>query len=275
LNRNEIIAFIGLMILLVATIFITYQTHPEQTEPPHDNHEQNDNDDSNDNGNNNDNDDRPDPYWGVDSASNADENLYQCVTDNFGKPIVWGRYLGGIEGVSAGLDEDEVDFLHNNDSHILIIYNHFNDATGYDHGVEEAEKAIKRAQDLGIPEGVGIFGDIEPTYDVDADFINGWYDTLDDSDYAPGIYGVFNEDGTVLAAYLDADDDTQANTILWTAYPQEEITSKDDAPDYNPQGPDNSKLFGWQYGTDAEQCNIDTNLFTEDMLDYLWQPNDS
>src|SRR5690625_2520666 len=114
------------MILLVATIFITYQTQPEQIEPPQDNHEQNDNDDSNDNsngndnGNNNDNDDGPDPYWGVDSASNADEKLYQCVTDNFGTPKVWGRYLGGIEGVSAGLDEDEVDFLDDSDSHILV-----------------------------------------------------------------------------------------------------------------------------------------------------------
>lgn len=269
LNRDEIFAFIGLIVLLATTIFVIHLTTSNQTNPPAENNEQNENESDHETSK-----ETKDVYWGVDSASYTDENIYQCVSENFGQPKVWGRYIGAIEGVSAGLDTDEVHFLHDNDAYILIIYNHFDDATGYDHGAEEAEKAIQLAEDLKVPDGVAIFGDIEPTYDVDSDFINGWYETIMDSEYKPGIYGVFNAEGDVLAAFLNTEDATQENTILWTAYPQKEITSKDEAPNYAPQGPDNAKLFGWQYAIDAKQCNIDTNLFSKDMLDYLWKPTD-
>src|SRR5690625_7160178 len=43
------------------------------------------------------NGDSPTIYWGVDSASYTDEDLLQCVQDNFGQADVWGRYLGDIE----------------------------------------------------------------------------------------------------------------------------------------------------------------------------------
>src|SRR5699024_1280789 len=65
------------------------------------------------------NGDSPTIYWGVDSASYTDEDLLQCVQDNFGQADVWGRYLGDKEGVSQGLDTDEVSRLHENDVQIL------------------------------------------------------------------------------------------------------------------------------------------------------------
>ncbi|MGR3762500.1 hypothetical protein [Rossellomorea sp. NS-SX7] len=46
------------------------------------------------------------------------------------------------------------------------------------------------------------------------------------------------------------------------------ITTLADAP----EAPDNSLALGWQYGIDAEACNIDTNLFDRDLFDVLWQP---
>jgi len=216
------------------------------------------------------NGDSPTIYWGVDSASYTDEDLLQCVQDNFGQADVWGRYLGDKEGVSQGLDTDEVSRLHENDVQILVIYNHFTDATGYDNGVNEAEKAIAYAGDLDTPDGVAIFGDIEPSYSVDSAFLEGWYDTFSSSDYEAALYGVFNEGSHLSEAYNATDQTVQENTIVWTAFPQEGITTKENAPDYNPQGPDDALLYGWQYGIEAEQCHIDTNLFHEAMLDYLW-----
>lgn len=216
------------------------------------------------------NGDSPTIYWGVDSASYTDADLLQCVKDNFGHPEVWGRYLGDITDVSQGLDMDEVNMLHENDIRILVIYNHFSEATGYDNGVQEAEKAIAYAEDLDVPNGVAIFGDIEPNYPVDSAFIEGWYETLTDSDYESALYGVFNEDSNLVKAYNATKKDVQENTVVWTAYPQKEITTKENAPDYNPQGPNEALLYGWQYGIEAEQCKIDTNLFKEEMLDYLW-----
>lgn len=253
MNKYEILSFIAIIVLLALTIFFVQNEQPDQSHPA--------------NGNNDD----QEVYWGVDSASYTDENLYQCVIDNFGKPTIWGRYLGDIKDVSAGLDKEEVNFLHENDIHILVIYNHFSVATGYDHGVEEAEKAISFAKELAVPDGVAIFGDIEPNYPVDEDFIDGWYEQMLDSPYVPGLYGVFNEDSDLFGSFDQAKEETKENLILWTAYPQKEITTKENAPQYDPQGPANSNLYGWQYAIDAKTCNIDTNLFADEMIDILWK----
>lgn len=257
MNKYEVFAFISLIVVLVIAIFLNPFSVGDQSdeEPIKEN-------------NNNKKD--KEVYWGVDSASYTNEDLYQCVTENFGQPKVWGRYLESIEGVSEGLNSDEVNYLHEKEVRILVIYNHFNDATSYDRGVDEAEQAISYAKDLDIPEGIAIFGDIEPSYPVDSAFIEGWYDTLTDSAYEPAIYGVFDEESTLLDAYNATNQDTKENTVVWTAYPQEKITTKENAPKFNPKGPSESSLYGWQYAIDAEECNIDTNLFSAKMLDYLW-----
>lgn len=208
-------------------------------------------------------------YWGVDSATYTTKDSYSCVIDNFGEPKIWGRYLGEIEDVSQGLDKDEVTFLHDKDISILVIYNHFDQATGNDHGVDHAKKAITYAKDLDIPEGVAIFADIEPEFAVDSAFIEGWHDTLQDSKYKPGVYGVFDE-SALLEAFNATEKNTKKNTIVWSAYPQKEVTTKEKAPKFAPAGPDEAMLYGWQYAIDAETCNIDTNLFKGEILDYLW-----
>src|SRR5699024_6856939 len=112
--------------------------------------------------------------WGVDSASLTTENMLACVEDNFGSPEVWGRYLGDKEDVSRGLTSEEIDLLHANEIKILLIWNHFTDGTGYDHGQNQAEEAIAMAQDMGVPEEVAIFANVEPIYPIDAAFIQGW-----------------------------------------------------------------------------------------------------
>ncbi|MDC3417902.1 glycoside hydrolase domain-containing protein [Aquibacillus salsiterrae] len=208
--------------------------------------------------------------WGVDSASYTTVNLLQCVTSNYGNPQVWGRYLGTKEGISAGLDQQEVELLQDNNIEILPIYNHVENLTGYEKGVNEAESAISMAEDLGIPAGVAIFVDAEPIYPVDSAFIQGWYDTINASDYVAGLYGVFEPDSNLSNAFNAISNEAKKNTIIWSAYPKTQITTKENAPSYQPEGPENFKLYGWQYGIEAETCNIDTNLFKEEMIKYLW-----
>lgn len=219
----------------------------------------------------NNSDDTQTTYWGVDSAEAAQDELYECVSENFGTPDVFGRYIGDREDISVGLTEDEVSFLHEKEVDILLIYNHVTDATTEDAGAKHAEKAIELAQELDVPNDVALFVDIEPDFDVDADFIQGWYETIEASDYEPGIYGVFSDENELFKSFNDTEEKTQKNTILWTAYPQKEITSKEKAPSFDPQGPEDAQIYGWQYGIDAEKCTIDTNLFTDDMIDVLWK----
>jgi hypothetical protein len=224
-----------------------------------------------DDSNKKENDETQELYWGVDSANYTDENMYSCVVDNFGNPEVWGRYLGENEGVSTGIDKQEIEFLHENNISILLIYNHVNEVTGNEQGQNHAEEAVTMAEELGVPEGVALFLDVEPEYPVDSAFMEAWYKVIENSNYQSGIYGVFEDGSSLLKAYNAMEQEIQENTIVWTAHPQEQITTKDNAPDFHPHGPENSMLYGWQYGLEAESCTIDTNLFQGEIMEYLWQ----
>lgn len=211
--------------------------------------------------------------WGVDSASVTTEEVYVCVNQHFGKPEIWGRYLGTIEDVSQGITKEESQYLHEQEIKVLAIYNHFDGAKGYDHGVELAQHAVSLAEEAGLPEGKAIFADIEPEYPVNAAFIQGWFDGIKDASYHPGIYGVFAEEQPLFKEYEQAVKDRkeiEKQLIIWSAHPQIEITSKEKAPEYEPFAPEGSFLLGWQYGLDAEKCNIDTNLFKAEINEYLW-----
>lgn len=275
MKRNELFTLITLIIIVAipiimaiyfpSSIAVDDKTDPQTGEEENKDKEKDGQQNEGDKEGNND-----EIHWGVDSATYTDEEFLGCVVDNFGQPTIWGRYLGDKEGVSAGLDSSEVSLLHDNDIKILVIYNHVEDARGKDNGVAHAEEAIAMANELEIPKGVAIFVDIEPDYPIDAAFLEGWYTTLKDSDYEPGVYGVFSDDNDLLNQFTSMDKETQENTIVWTAYPQEEITAKENAPEWNAAGPENAKVYGWQYAIDSETCNIDTNLFKGNIVEFLW-----
>ncbi|MDY7222768.1 glycoside hydrolase domain-containing protein [Halalkalibacterium halodurans] len=221
-----------------------------------------------------DGDDLPEIVWGVDSVNVTDSSFLDCVTTNFGSPTIWGRYLGDKEDVSYGLTPEEIELLHDHDISILIIYNQFIDATGYETGVNEAEGALAFAEELGIPEGVAIFANVEPEYPVDGAFLAGWYDTLTEANYPPALYGLFDDDSNVTIALEEAREENETifeELILWSNQPQVGITSEENAPDsFDVNAPDGSRPLGWQYGLEADTCNIDTNLFVGEMLNYTW-----
>ncbi|UOR10498.1 glycoside hydrolase domain-containing protein [Halobacillus amylolyticus] len=233
-----------------------------------------DNNTDNTNGNNNNESSGNELVWGVDSASLTTDNLLACVQENYGTPEIWGRYLGDKEGVSTGITPEEVDLLHSNDIKILVIWNHFTDATGFENGQNVAREAIQKAQEDGVPEGVALFADIEPTYPVDSDFIRGWYQVMSESEYNPGIYGSFDSDTPLYQAFQQASEtnaEIKENTYIWTAVPKVGITTEANAPDYQPSAPEDGLIAGWQYGIEAQTCNIDTNLFNSNVLDgVLW-----
>jgi hypothetical protein len=216
---------------------------------------------------------KPTIVWGVDTASSVDQAFLQCVKKNYGAPTVFGRYLETKGDISIGLTKEEVALLHQQGIKILPIFNHFKEAVGYDRGVAEAKEAIAYAQKLGIPKGVAIFADIEPTYPVDEAFIRGWVDTLASSPYKPGIYGVLTPDSKLSAAYQAAaskNKNLKTQTILWSSNPDPGVTAKNKAPAFQPGAPKNITISIWQYGIDGKSCNIDTNLIQSTVLDQLW-----
>lgn len=212
--------------------------------------------------------------WGIDSASETTDEFYACVRENFGEPQVVARYLGTKKGISNGLTTDQIKRIHSNEAAILLIYNGFTEATGYENGVEQAKIAIQLAEELNVPADVAIFADIEPDYPVDAAFIEGWYDQLNNSSYVPAIYGIFDNGKELTSAFNKAVSNSEeilANVYLWSASPHVGITTEENAPDFSVDAPENSLAYGWQYGINAETCNIDTNLFNSNIQSVLWE----
>jgi hypothetical protein len=81
---------------------------------------------------------------------------------------------------------------------ILPIYNDYDcsNVVGYDTGKRYAGAATDAAAGLGIPQGRALAIDIEPPGDacpgaanVDAGFIQGWYDGVEGAGYVPAYYG--------------------------------------------------------------------------------------
>ncbi|MBM7583829.1 hypothetical protein JOC86_000366 [Bacillus pakistanensis] len=211
--------------------------------------------------------------WGIDTASKTNEGFYNCVNENFGSPQVVGRYLGTKEDVSKGITIEEKEAIKSKGAHILLIHNRFNDATGYENGVEEAKEAISLAEELGVTEGVALFADIEPIYPVNKEFILGWYETVSSSKYEPGIYGIFEKDNPLYNAFnnaVNSNPSLKENLILWTSAPNTGITTEEQSPEYQPTAPEGSQVIGWQYGIGSKTCNIDTNLFNMKFQDMLW-----
>ncbi|HEV2418171.1 MAG TPA: glycoside hydrolase domain-containing protein [Terriglobia bacterium] len=144
-------------------------------------------------------------HWGVDSsvASNAPvggargphhhrKTLFEHIaTLARRKPEFWGRYIGGYYALTAS----EADFLLGNGCSILVIYNGAYDGAksvrgGYQEGVKDANKAIAAATALSVPDHTYIYADIESGWRVTAKWLEGWSDTMHDSDFggAGGVY---------------------------------------------------------------------------------------
>lgn len=211
--------------------------------------------------------------WGVDSAAKVTREAYNCVLRNFGKPDFWGRYLTTVPNASEGLNQEEIELLHNSGTRILPIYNQFRSATGRQNGVIVARNAIFHARRLGIPEGKVLFANVERFFPVDSEWILGYVDTFFPSGYKPGIYHDPVE-GNFSNAYCQAasrNARVSDQLILWSAEPDPGVTKRRNAPAYQPSSPPcKANVWVWQYGRDAEECPIDTNLADQRAYNVFW-----
>jgi hypothetical protein len=243
---------------------------------------------------------RPRIYWGVDSGNTVTEDLYQCVKQNFGKPSFWGRYLGKHK-----LRKEEVDFLHAKGIKILPIRGFPNRKyTTYDQGVQIAQEAISYAEELGIPKGKIIFGDVEHDYSVTEAWIRGFVNAFYPSGYRVGIYS----DpliGTFGHAYCQAamKDKKVQELIIWSDRPSLGTRRPEQVHCFSPIGLPckclgssfKPSVWAWQYGFNdsgviippspqahkmdgkpspylsySTICRIDTNLINEKLFLLLW-----
>lgn len=199
-------------------------------------------------------------YWGVDtvdaingSCDGTTATCYTAVQRTFGTPDFFGRYIGSV---SFALTASEVSYAHSLGLAILPIYDPpTGSSLGYGTGVNDANDAISAARSLGIPTGVGIYADIEPSGSggaVDSGFIQGWVDTLNAAGYAPGFYEA--PDNNFGVPYCNSG----RNAHLDSFEPSGAYTSKAGSPQFGPVRPGCANQTDiWQYAINVPNPNID------------------
>lgn len=210
--------------------------------------------------------------WGIDSAENVTEDLFQCVIRNFGYPRFWGRYLVRVPGISEGLTIEEISFIRSKGVKLLPIYNSFQTAKGYGQGRTAGNNAVFHARELEIPRGIPLFANVEQFFNIDDEWIQGWTEAIGTSGYISGIYndpvtGGFNQ------AFCNAvreNESVKMLNILWSAQPELEPSGPRNIPNYNPKSPDcGGNVWIWQYSRKVTQCPIDTNIAYSSLVNIL------
>jgi hypothetical protein len=200
--------------------------------------------------------------WGVDSCKALD-GLFPGVAGRFGTPDFWGRYLTNT--ACPGISAAETSVAAGHHMGILPIYNAYNcsNVVGYDTGRGYAAAATDAAALLGIPQGRAIAIDIEPPGDacpgavnVDAGFVQGWYDGVAAAGYVPTYYGngtAGSEFASAWCAVVSAQPAVANGSYLWSFQPSLLGNfNSSNAPGYAPnQTGCAGNMAAWQYQIDS------------------------
>jgi hypothetical protein len=211
--------------------------------------------------------------WGVDSAATVNKELYDCVLTTFGKPEYWGRYLITVPNAAEGLSRDEIQLIRNSGTKIMPIYSNFSSATGERQGRMVANNMIYQAKRLGVPKGKILFANIERYFSVDAEWIIAYINTMYNSDYKAGLYFDSLEKNfqNAYCAAIANHSDLANHVVLWSARPESGVSKPINAPRFRPAKPPcQANVWGWQYGRNAKECPIDTNLINQRLYNLLW-----
>ena len=204
--------------------------------------------------------------WGVDSCKpltadvNADHGLYPTVTRFWGRPDFWGRYLTRTYNC-PGISPAEIAAAALKQMGILPIYNDYDCSAvrTYGVGLRYASEAVAAASGLGIPAGTVLAVDIEPygeqcpgAANVDAGFIQGWYDGITLANFAPMYYGNGTAGTEFASAWCHAvtsRPEIATNAYLWSFEPSlVGRFTKAKAPQYSPLVPScAANMAAWQY----------------------------
>jgi hypothetical protein len=223
--------------------------------------------------------------WGVDSCKSLTSILSQ-VTGRFGTPDFWGRYLTdtGCPGISAA----EISTAARLHMGLLPIYNDYNCSRvdGYATGQRYATEASSAATSLGIPKGRVLAIDIEPYGDqcpgavnVDAGFVQGWFDGISAAGYAPTYYGngtAGTEFASAWCGAVAAQPEVATRSYLWSFQPSLLGSfTKANAPGFAPYSPGCAgQMVAWQYQIDSSMAgpsDVDHDEALSTMP--LWYPS--
>jgi hypothetical protein len=223
--------------------------------------------------------------WGVDSCKSM-TSIYPQVASRFGAPDFWGRYLTNT--VCPGISAGEIATAAHLHMGLLPIYNEYNcsKVVGYGTGQRYALEAVSAATNLGIPKGRVLAIDIEPPGDacpgavnVDAGFVQGWFDGIAAAGYAPTYYGngtAGTEFASAWCAAVAAQPEVATHSYLWSFQPSLLGSfTKANSPGFAPYEPGcRSQMVAWQYQIDSSMSGPPSDVDLDEALSTLplWYP---
>ncbi|HET8842291.1 MAG TPA: peptidoglycan-binding protein [Ktedonobacteraceae bacterium] len=206
--------------------------------------------------------------WGIDTAPPLTSGAITRIIKKFGQPAFVGKYLHGKH--FTALSANEAALLHQRNMKIMLLEPDFGKDTGRTAAESLAKRAIARANELGVPQGVVIFADIEPGSKVDADWLGTWYEVISDAGFVPGYYGNPYPDRNFNGPFckaVKANPDIASKAILDIYQPMLVRTPAAKAPLFAPSIPYCGKhptgnVLLWQYGLSRgdREANIDTDI---------------
>ena len=166
------------------------------------------------------------PYFGVDSyipANNSQylgggKTFYDAVSNKLQTPITfWGRYIGA----SNPLNNNEVNYLHQKNCKVLVIYNGNSAAsvanTGGTAAQPDISKSIRAAKHIGIPPHVTIYANIDSgktPMNPSVDWLAGWLTEMSHQRGFAGLYMGLNISTNYCKALQRLSPDIKQKTFL-------------------------------------------------------------
>lgn len=215
-------------------------------------------------------------YFGVDSKIQADDILQNNITEfewvwrNKIYPSFWGRNIVGEDC----LTKEEIDFLHGKACKIAAIYNTAEEKETEEQGIMDAKKVDIVALELGIPQGVAIFLEVEDEEDITTSYMRGFAKGLIKEGYIPAFKA--NTDAKFdfdreFSRGMQTDKDIFSKCLVWAVAPNlveyDKVTTThlihpDNWMPYAPSGITRDDIAVWQYGKDCHPINDDNGKAT-------------
>lgn len=202
---------------------------------------------------------------------------FEWIVRNKVYPNYIGRYISG----ENCLTKDEIRFIHRKGCKIAAIYATKNAKKTEEQGMKVANDIIKRALELGIPEGTALFLEIEEKEEAKKAFMKGFAETLIYCGYTPAfkantdaMFSFDREFSRGMRSYKEIFE----NCLIWAVAPTikeyDSITTThlihpDNWTPFAPSAITRKEIAVWQYGRNCHPIEDEKERLTTFNLDLV------
>jgi len=221
--------------------------------------------------------------YGVNSTKSAitklldGQDLFTVVMRQKGFPAFWGRSLSGVDRIT----KEEKEYLESKNCKVVLIFDELTEAqVSARNGVDDAMRAIKAAQELGVPanQNIALFADIKSDWSVNYNWMSSYAKTLADNGYVPGFIGNtdastnFNFNRQTNQYVQSMAEIARGKTVYWATEPQAGGEPRKWSP-YSPAALTPNHIGLWRTGGQVKYGNSIAKInYVRDksVMNFMW-----